>query len=188
MDECVCFVQASSQSVNPLVPLTNIEAQETLGIHFARLKDTIAPDMLKTHQNVLDFLTKDKPLAHYAKDGTSMMTLFLSQSSDQDKKLKCIMHAVYEWVCFARYRAQHFGFVDDFTDAKHQNETKRCLVCGARAQLDDVSIQNCGACGIVHYCGRVCQKKDWPLHKTACQPLSALRKILDVPKKNPHRC
>jgi hypothetical protein len=56
----------------------------------------------------------------------------------------------------------HFG---DFAhiDAKDFHKTVRlCYLCNADAR------DKCGSCGLVYYCSRECQKKDWATHKKEC--------------------
>ncbi len=36
-------------------------------------------------------------------------------------------------------------------------------------------LKECNGCHSVRYCGRVCQKADWPSHKPECKRLQALR-------------
>ena len=39
-----------------------------------------------------------------------------------------------------------------------------CLVCG-----NPEARRRCGECGVPHYCGVECQRKDWPRHKKECK-------------------
>ena len=41
----------------------------------------------------------------------------------------------------------------------------QCSVCWA-----DCQVAACSRCGSVLYCGRSCQRQDWPRHKAACSP------------------
>ncbi|KAK5706899.1 translational activator for mitochondrial COX1 [Elasticomyces elasticus] len=52
----------------------------------------------------------------------------------------------------------------------NKNVIKRvCGVCGAGP---DISLSRCVQCKSVWYCGKECQKKDWRLHKKACETLA----------------
>ena len=42
-----------------------------------------------------------------------------------------------------------------------------CARCGFLA----AKMQTCGGCGILHYCGRDCQKAHWPAHKARCKSI-----------------
>jgi hypothetical protein len=33
----------------------------------------------------------------------------------------------------------------------------------------NIAVHRCSACRAVHYCCKVCQKRDWPSHKVACK-------------------
>jgi len=39
-----------------------------------------------------------------------------------------------------------------------------CAVCGKQ----NGKLSHCAKCGVTQYCGRECQKSDWPTHKKAC--------------------
>eukprot|EP00798_Chlamydomonas_sp_ICE-L_P018484 gene18484-24980_t len=45
---------------------------------------------------------------------------------------------------------------------------KVCQVCG-RAEDNTMRMQTCQSCRAISYCGRECQKKDWPTHKSMCK-------------------
>ncbi|KAK7455847.1 hypothetical protein VKT23_010884 [Stygiomarasmius scandens] len=45
---------------------------------------------------------------------------------------------------------------------------KCCDGCGK----EDVALKNCGRCQVARYCSAECQKKQWPTHKSKCQPFS----------------
>ena len=42
--------------------------------------------------------------------------------------------------------------------------TKRCSYCNTQHE----DLKKCSGCGQVEYCGKECQKKDWPVHKPIC--------------------
>jgi hypothetical protein len=43
------------------------------------------------------------------------------------------------------------------------------LSCGQCGKSNtDIKLQKCGRCGLQAYCGKACQKKHWPTHKTVC--------------------
>jgi hypothetical protein len=47
-----------------------------------------------------------------------------------------------------------------------------CAGCGVTAEgLGKGRLQECSGCRSVRYCGRTCQKADWPAHKPACKRL-----------------
>jgi len=62
---------------------------------------------------------------------------------------------------------------------------KKCHVCGIQVEENDddkgeempLSILQCTRCKVGFYCGRKCQKEDWPKHKEFC-------KISDLIKRN----
>lgn len=43
---------------------------------------------------------------------------------------------------------------------------REVMLCGACGRVDNV--KKCGGCGVVAYCGKECQKKDWEMHKQVC--------------------
>jgi hypothetical protein len=54
--------------------------------------------------------------------------------------------------------------------------TWACSACGISARmLEGGKLRECSACGSVRYCGRACQKADWPAHKTACKRIQTAR-------------
>ncbi|KAF7970431.1 hypothetical protein HWV62_24181 [Athelia sp. TMB] len=50
------------------------------------------------------------------------------------------------------------------TVIRHPNE-RRCFVCRKKGKM-----KTCTKCQKVRYCGPVCQKRDWRLHKEKCRP------------------
>ena len=48
-------------------------------------------------------------------------------------------------------------------------------LCGADARC--AKLQNCAACRVVNYCGKVCQKADWRRHKAECKPRTELKQL-----------
>ena len=42
--------------------------------------------------------------------------------------------------------------------------TKQCSYCNTQHE----DLKKCSGCGQVEYCGKECQKKDWPVHKPIC--------------------
>ena len=51
-------------------------------------------------------------------------------------------------------------------DAKTGAKVRTCGRCDAR----DVSWRACGGCRKTYYCGKECQRADWPSHKETCKP------------------
>jgi hypothetical protein len=47
----------------------------------------------------------------------------------------------------------------------------QCAGCGAKEGTEK-KMMKCSRCEIVRYCSVVCQKKDWPVHKKVCAPVS----------------
>ncbi len=51
-----------------------------------------------------------------------------------------------------------------------------CAGCGITAEvLAHGKLKECSTCRSVRYCGRACQKADWPAHKATCKRLQAAR-------------
>eukprot|EP00982_Pelagococcus_subviridis_P003587 26893-Pelagococcus_subviridis.AAC.12 len=50
-------------------------------------------------------------------------------------------------------------------DAKTGAKVRTCGRCDAR----DVSWRACGGCRKTYYCGKECQRADWPSHKETCK-------------------
>jgi hypothetical protein len=49
-----------------------------------------------------------------------------------------------------------------------------CACCGITAQISrSGELKECAACRAVRYCGKACQKEDWPAHKATCKRLQA---------------
>lgn len=44
-----------------------------------------------------------------------------------------------------------------------------CAGCGSAKGKDGGNLQQCGRCKSRKYCGKKCQKKDWPKHKVGCK-------------------
>lgn len=57
-------------------------------------------------------------------------------------------------------------------------KTGWCRVCKKRNLLA-ADMFTCSACGLVKYCSRECQRKDWEKHKEACKNLCSLKKQID---------
>jgi ubiquitin-protein ligase len=55
-----------------------------------------------------------------------------------------------------------------------------CSVCGATAD-----VKKCGGCGIVSYCGLMCQRSHWRQHKAECRAHQAAN-AAKKPSKKPH--
>ena len=47
--------------------------------------------------------------------------------------------------------------------------TSSCANCGLVPGKRFPALHLCGQCEKVHYCGRRCQKKDWPRHVEVCE-------------------
>ena len=46
---------------------------------------------------------------------------------------------------------------------------RACAHCGTRTEK--CKLKECSACRSVRYCGKACQKADWPLHNATCKSL-----------------
>lgn len=57
-------------------------------------------------------------------------------------------------------------------------ESTSCAKCGLNAE------NKCGACGLIDYCSRDCQKSHWITHKSACQHEMKIRKKMADVQKN----
>lgn len=56
-------------------------------------------------------------------------------------------------------------------------ESKPCQTCKLAKK-----ISACAQCGMVFYCSIVCQKKDWPTHKTVCKMMAAEVETFNPPQ------
>ena len=56
----------------------------------------------------------------------------------------------------------------------------KCQGCGA-LEHEVEKLLNCSQCKLVKYCGRQCQREDWPAHKKTCQETVAAKPIAQVP-------
>ena len=45
---------------------------------------------------------------------------------------------------------------------------RRCAGCAVWQADTDSKLERCSGCMTVYYCGRECQRKDWPAHKLVC--------------------
>lgn len=43
---------------------------------------------------------------------------------------------------------------------------REVMLCRACGRVDNV--KKCKGCGVVGYCGKECQRKDWKMHKQVC--------------------
>jgi hypothetical protein len=51
---------------------------------------------------------------------------------------------------------------------------RACALCGRTAErLENGKLRECSGCRSVRYCGKDCQKADWPAHKATCKRLRA---------------
>jgi hypothetical protein len=49
-----------------------------------------------------------------------------------------------------------------------------CASCGITQEaLEPGKLKECGGCKSAQYCGKACQKADWPAHKATCKRLQA---------------
>jgi hypothetical protein len=54
---------------------------------------------------------------------------------------------------------------------------RACAGCGIMAQdSENGKLQDCSRCRSVRYCGKACQKVDWPGHKATCNRLRAAQR------------
>jgi hypothetical protein len=70
---------------------------------------------------------------------------------------------------------------------RHKNELGeerlRCP-CGFTQKADGSKLNLCSGCKVQPYCGRECQRTDWPRHKPECEALSAEAKSMFTGLKN----
>lgn len=69
-----------------------------------------------------------------------------------------------------RYNLNHtFSEADLVSMTCGPVERSACRGCGALRNGNGVKLSVCNGCFSVWYCGRECQRKDWPGHKGSCQ-------------------
>jgi hypothetical protein len=51
---------------------------------------------------------------------------------------------------------------------------RKCVVCGVASK------QSCSVCGDAYYCSREHQKQDWKTHKTTCQKIAPVCKVIET--------
>jgi len=47
----------------------------------------------------------------------------------------------------------------------------RCEFCDLHTPLDGTPLKMCANCKVTTYCGRRCQRSDWPFHRQWCEEL-----------------
>lgn len=60
------------------------------------------------------------------------------------------------------------------------DHTRQCRCCGQvlASTYSSVKLMSCGACKVVHYCNRECQKRHWKAgHKAVCRPMQSDKNI-----------
>jgi hypothetical protein len=68
------------------------------------------------------------------------------------------------------------GCVGASPDRHVAGENLVCAACGITAEkAQNRKLLECGACQSVRYCGKACQKADWPAHNPTFNRLQALR-------------
>lgn len=70
--------------------------------------------------------------------------------------------------------------VRDTSGTMEADSSVRCRECGNASG----TLLRCSKCKLAKYCSRECQKKDWPLHKTQCDPESVLGTVFEGFLKN----
>ena len=84
--------------------------------------------------------------------------------------VRCALSPVFPapWVEHTRaHSLTKLGSLIDKMDLECPEESKKnltCHLCGAHGNL-----KKCGRCGMVLYCGKECQTKDWNRHKKSCR-------------------
>jgi ankyrin repeat protein len=43
-----------------------------------------------------------------------------------------------------------------------------CAACGSKPSASAAAFMQCGRCKAVKYCGKLCQRNHWPVHKASC--------------------
>jgi len=68
--------------------------------------------------------------------------------------------------------------LDDEWEALKDERTGKCTLCSKTAE--DASLFNCSKCGLIKYCSKDCQVKDWPDHKSLCKELRGKKQFLEA--------
>jgi MYND finger len=63
----------------------------------------------------------------------------------------------------------HIWYSNNNNDIIHRRRRRRCSYCGI-TDPKKVTFQSCSACrgANIYYCGRICQRKDYPQHRIEC--------------------
>jgi len=106
-------------------------------------------------------------------NGRYVITLLASSTGDEMVALKPVNIRL------------HITNKDTKTKAENAQGTKQCKRCGKKDGEDGCKLLVCSKCLKGSWCGKGCQKKDWPMHKKTCIK-KFINRINGYPL--PHKC
>jgi hypothetical protein len=104
-------------------------------------------------------------------NGRYVVTLLASSTGDEMVALKPVNVRL------------HSTNKDSECKAENAKGTKQCKRCGKKDGEDGCKLLRCSVCLKGYWCGKVCQKKDWSMHKKKCVQKHCERiKKYDLPR------
>ncbi len=86
-----------------------------------------------------------------------------TKNASNGKQKRAFLKQSAMWYHAAAQRGENEAESQAEEADKQREAALRCVACGEDAQL------SCGACRLVRYCNRTCQKDHWPKHKKECK-------------------
>jgi hypothetical protein len=78
----------------------------------------------------------------------------------------------------AKSPAGKFSCVDAGPATRAVRVVRACANCGVTTKvMEQGKLMECSSCRSVRYCGRACQKADWPAHKPTCKRLQTAQEL-----------